>query len=226
MSVTNWVFYHRQGEPGLPGDPGDPGDLGLKVNTNIHTLQGLPFNINTGVWNLNYKLLFEENVTIVFDLIKWRAVKMSFCCVVLKCDTSSCRQGDVGMEGPRGGVGGPGETVRKHNAASHTSESTTTRNNTLLPVLSVCLLKSHMINGNTSPSLHHWSLHAASLSLYLDNTCRCQRALKEASFFSSSSDRRCITSSYSEVEGEVVPITRLLFRLINFLLCPCWLKNI
>lgn len=27
---------------------------------------------------------------------------------------SCCRQGDVGMEGPRGGVGGPGETVRKH----------------------------------------------------------------------------------------------------------------
>lgn len=30
-------------------------------------------------------------------------------------NTSSRRQGDVGMEGPRGGVGGPGETVRKHN---------------------------------------------------------------------------------------------------------------
>lgn len=25
---------------------------------------------------------------------------------------SACRQGDVGMEGPRGGVGAPGETVR------------------------------------------------------------------------------------------------------------------
>lgn len=32
---------------------------------------------------------------------------------LLKSDISSCPQGDIGMEGPRGGVGGPGETVRK-----------------------------------------------------------------------------------------------------------------
>lgn len=31
---------------------------------------------------------------------------------LLKCKLSSCGQGDVGMEGPRGGVGRPGETVR------------------------------------------------------------------------------------------------------------------
>lgn len=45
-------------------------------------------------------------------------------CVLLNCLVSSRRQGDIGMEGPRGGVGGRGETVRKHDvSAVETSKS-------------------------------------------------------------------------------------------------------
>lgn len=36
----------------------------------------------------------------------------------INCAASSCQQGDVGLEGPRGGVGPPGETVRKHSHPS------------------------------------------------------------------------------------------------------------
>lgn len=165
MSVTNWVFYHRQGEPGLPGDPGDPGDLGLKVNTNIHTLQGLPFNINTGVWNLNYKLLFEENVTIVFDLIKWRAVKMNE--FLLRCvkmwhlflSTGRRRDGGTSRRSRRSGW----DCKETQRSLTHVRVNNNKKQH--ITTSSVCLLKSHMINGNTSPSLHHWSLHTASLSL-------------------------------------------------------------
>lgn len=61
-------------------------------------------------------------------------------------NTSSRRQGDVGMEGPRGGVGGPGETVRKHNVDFSVVE-------TLFQILLWISLKRQNIGGISSSFL-------------------------------------------------------------------------
>lgn len=80
------LFSWKQGEVGLAGDPGELGQLGLKVNCCLVFIC-LDFLLNSRT-----KQLFHPRI----------------CCL------SFCPQGDVGMEGPRGGVGVPGEPVRKH----------------------------------------------------------------------------------------------------------------